>query len=153
VVAKYIYVLLLIGLSVPVAAEFTIDNPLSFGEIAVTSNASVSTVSISRSGSALSTNKIYIIRPGSPGVFTLSNFPPYTIANLSVDLPAYSAMMYPNTAQFTMTAVDIPSSVNMNAAGNAQFKMGGTLSTSGDPTKNYYSGADYVIYLNLNIIY
>lgn len=150
---KTINLLLLTALSIPVAADFTIDNPLSFGEIAVTSNASVSTVSISRSGSALSTNKIYIIRPGSPGVFTLSNYPPYTIANLTVDLPAYSAMMYPNTAQFTMTAVDIPSSVNMNAAGSAQFKMGGTLSTSGDPSKNYYSGADYVIYLNLNIIY
>lgn len=150
---KYLNLLLLVGIALPVAADFTIDNPLSFGEIAVTSNTSVSTVSISRSGSAVSTNKIYIIHPGSPGIFTLSNFPPYTIANLSVDLPAYSAMTYPNTAQFTMTAIDIPSSVNMNAAGSAQFKMGGTLSTSGDPAKNYYSGADYVIYLNLNINY
>lgn len=150
---KTISLLLIIGLPMPVAAEFTIDNPLSFGEIAIASNASVSTVSVSRSGAVLSTNRIYIIRPGTPGVFTLSNFPPYTIANLSVDLPAYSAMMYPNTAQFTMTAVDIPSSINLNAAGSAQFKMGGTLSTSGDPAKNYYSGADYVIYLNLNIIY
>ena len=151
--AKYINLLLLLGLSTPVVAEFSIDNPLSFGEIAIVSNASVSTVSISRNGAALSTNRIYIIRPGSPGVFTLSNFPPFTVATLSIDLPAYSAMSYPNTAQFTMTAVDMPSSINMNAAGSAQFKMGGTLSTSGNPTKNYYSGADYVLYLNLNIIY
>ena len=151
--AKHVKLLFLLCLSMPSVAEFTIDNPLSFGEIAITGNTSVSTVTITRSGGALSTNNIFIIRPGSPGVYTLSNFQPYIVANLSVDLPAYSAMTYPNTAQFTMTAVDMPASVNLNAAGSAQFKIGGTLSTSGEGTKNYYSGADYFIYLNLNIIY
>lgn len=151
--ANNIKLLLLLGLSMPCLADLIVDNPLSFGEIAITGNASVSTLTITRSGGALSTNNIYIIRPGSPGVYTLSNLPPYVVANLSVDLPAYSAMTYPNTAQFTMTAIDLPASVNVNAAGSAQFKMGGTLSTSGEGTKNYYSGADYFIYLNLNIIY
>ena len=150
---KHVKLLLLLGLSMPSVADLIVDNPLNFGEIAITGNASVSTVTITRSGGALSTNNIYIIRPGSPGVYTLSNLPPYVVANLSVDLPASSAMTYSNTAQFTMTAVDIPASVNVNASGSAQFKMGGTLSTSGEGTKSYYSGADYVIYLNLNIIY
>lgn len=151
--ANSVKLLLLLGLPMPCLADLIVDNPLSFGEIAITGNASVSTVTITRSGGALSTNNIYIIRPGSPGVYTLSNLPPYVVANLSVDLPAYSAMTYPNTAQFTMTAIDVPATVNVNAAGSAQFKMGGTLSTSGEGTKNYYSGADYFIYLNLNIIY
>ncbi len=151
--AKHVKLLLLLGLSMPSVADLIVDSPLSFGEIAITGNASVSTVTITRSGGALSTNRIFIIRPGSPGVYTLSNLPPYVVANLSVDLPAYSAMTYPNTAQFTMTSVDMPASVSVNAAGSAQFKIGGTLSTSGEGAKNYYSGADYFIYLNLNIIY
>jgi len=150
---KHIKILFLLGLSIPATAEFSIDSPLNFGEIAITSNATVSTLSISRNGNTVSNNYIYIIHPGSPGVYTLYNLPPFTVANLSVDLPAQSAMNYPNTAQFTMTAVDIPSSISMSAAGSAQFKIGGTLSTSGNPAKNYYSGANYVIYLNVNISY
>tara|TARA_R100000656_G_C3933021_1_gene125229 strand:+ start:199 stop:660 length:462 start_codon:yes stop_codon:yes gene_type:complete len=134
-------------------ADFTVDNPLNFGEIAIRSNTSVSTVSIYRNGSYQSTNHIFILKPGSPGVYTLSNFAPYTTVNLSVDLPATSSMSYPQTAQFSLTSVDIPSSINMGATGSAQFKLGGTLSTSGSPANNYFSGADYIIYLNINIDY
>lgn len=145
--------LFLLTLSTAVAADFTIDNPLSFGKIVVRNNNSVSTTSIARTGTQLSTGQIYIINLGTPGVFTLSGLPPYTNVNLSVDLPASSAMPYPGTAQFSMTAVDIPTAINMGPTGSAQFKMGGTLSTSGNPANNYYNGADYTIYLNLNLDY
>lgn len=143
----------LLVLSAPLAAEFTTDVPLSFGEIAVRNNNSVSTLTIMRNGSQYSTNQILILKNGSPGVFSLSGFPPYTIIQFSMDLPAYSAMLYPNTAQFQMTAIDMQSSINLGPTGSGQFKMGGTLSTSGNPAQNYYSGASYTIYLNLNIDY
>lgn len=136
-----------------VRAEFSIDTPLNFGEIVIRSNSVVSSVSISRNGNQHSTNHILILKPGTPGVFSLTGFPPYTVVNLSVDLPAYSNMLYPQTAQFELTAVDMPETLNLGATGGAQFRIGGTLSTSGNPLQNYYSGADYVIYLNLNIDY
>lgn len=151
---KYsIFLITSLPLSVPVIADFITDQPLHFGEIAITSNASVSTVSISRNGAQQITNHIFLIKPGSPGVFTLSDFAPYTTVNLSVELPATSSMAYPQTAQFTVTAVDIPSSVNLGPSGSTQFKMGGTLSTSGNPANNYYSGADYLVFLNINLDY
>jgi hypothetical protein len=150
---KILLTLGILVLSAPLAAEFTIDTPLSFGEVAVRNNNSVSTLTIMRDGSQYSTNQIMILKNGSPGVFSFGGFPPYTTIKLSVDLPAYSAMTYPNTAQFQMTAIDMPSSINLGPTGSGQFKMGGTLSTSGNPAQNYYSGASYTIYLNLNIDY
>lgn len=133
-------------------ADLVVDAPLSFGEIAIRNNNSVSTVSINRNGNQISTNQIYIVKPGTPGVYTITGLSPYTQVNLSVDLPAYSNESYPNTAQFQFTAVDMPNSLNLGPSGSAQFRMGGTLSTSGN-SRNYYSGAKYTIYLNLNIDY
>lgn len=151
-IQRFVY-LLLLAVPSPLLADFAVDNPLDFGEIVVRSNNGVSTVSISRAGTQLSTNHILILTPGSPAVFTLSGLAPYTIANLSVDLPAFSMMAYPGTAQFAITAVDLPASVSLGPSGSVQFRMGGTLSTSGNPAENYYSGAPYQIFLNLNIDY
>ncbi|HEY0893330.1 MAG TPA: DUF4402 domain-containing protein [Cellvibrio sp.] len=145
--------LLLVVLPSCAKADFTIDAPLNFGEIAVRSNDSVSTVTVYRNGAYLSTNHIFIITPGSPGVFTVSNIAPYSNVNITADVPASSSSPYPNTAQFTLTAVDLPSAINTGASGSAQFKMGGTLSTSGNPAKNYYSGANYLIYVTINLSY
>lgn len=150
---KQNFILLLLLIAVPAAADFTIDNPLNFGEIAISRNDVVSTTSIARNGTQISNNRIYILRAGSPGVFTFSGLPPFTNVNLSVDLPASSAMAYPGTAQFSITAVDLASAINMGPTGSAQFRMGGTLSTSGNPAQNYYSGVDYLIFLNLNLDY
>jgi hypothetical protein len=143
----------LLTLSAPLAADLDIATPLSFGEIVVRSNNVVSTVTIHRNGTTQSTNHILIVKPGAPGLFTLSGLAPYTNVNLSVDLPASSSMNFPQTAQFTITAVDIPSAVNVGPTGSTQFKMGATLSTSGNPANQYYSGAEYLIFLNLNLDY
>jgi hypothetical protein len=144
---------LLLLVSIPTVADFTIDNRLDFGEIAISRNDVISSTHIYRDGAQVSTNRIYILRAGSPGVFTLSDLPPFTNVDLSVDLPASSAMNYSDTAQFSITAVDLPSAINVGPTGSAQFKMGGTLSTSGNPANNYYSGAEYLIFLNLNLDY
>lgn len=140
-------------LAAPTTADLVADAELSFGEIAVRNNNSVSTVTVHRNGAQQSTNQIYILKPGSPGIYSFSGMRPYTHINLSVDLPAVSSMPYPNTAQFSITAVDIPSSINTGNQGIAQFKMGATLSTSGNPAQQYLSGATYFIYLNINLDY
>lgn len=134
-----------------VIAGFITDSPLSFGEIAIRSNSIVSSTTITRFGNQSSTNQILIIRPGSPGIYTMDGLPLFTTVNLSVDLPAFSAMPYPGTAQFRISAVDLPSSLNSGNNGVVQFRMGATLNTSGNNAENYISGADYVIYLNLNV--
>jgi hypothetical protein len=140
-------------LAVSTNAEFIVESPLDFGDIAVRSNTSVSTVRLERSGAQTSTNDIIIVKPGSPAVFTLANMPGYTTINLTADIPAVSRVAYPNAAQFSITAIDLPSSINTGPTGTVQFKMGGTLSTSGDPSKHYYDGAQYEIYINLNLDY
>lgn len=150
---KSLFVLSFVFLPLFAKADFIVDAPLNFGEIAIRSNDSVSTVTVYRNGAYQSTNHIFIITPGSPGVFTISNIAPYSNVNLTADVPASSSALYPNTAQFTLTAVDLPSAINTGASGNAQFKMGGTLSTSGNPAKNYYSGANYLIYVTINLSY
>lgn len=150
---KQTWLLLSLLVSMPSAADFIIENPINFGEIAIRNNTSVSTVTIHRNGAFQSTNHIFIIEPGSPGVFTLNGLPPFTTVNLTADLPVSSTSPIPDTAQFTITAVDMPSSINMGPTGSAQFKVGGTLSTSGNPAKNYFSGAEYLIFLNVNIDY
>jgi hypothetical protein len=152
-VKKCVFYSALAILSMPSAADFTVDNDLSFGEIAVRNNNAVSTVTVYRNGAQQSTNQIFTLKPGSPGVYTLSGMPPYTQINLSVDLPASSSMAYPQTAQFSITAVDIPSSIDTGSQGSAQFKMGATLSTSGNPSQQYFSGATYLIFLNINLDY
>lgn len=150
---KQTWLLLSLLVSLPSAADFIIDSPINFGEIAIRNNTSVSTLTIHRNGAFQSTNHIFIIEPGSPGVFTLNGLPPFTNVNLTADLPVSSTSPIPDTAQFTITAVDMPSSINMGPTGSAQFKVGGTLSTSGNPAKNYFSGAEYLIFLNINIDY
>lgn len=148
-----IFIFFSLFITTPAYADFIVDNPISFGEIVVRSNNSVSTLILGRNGTERSTNDILILRQGSPGVFTLNGIAPYTNITLSVDLPAYSSMAYANTAQFSITAVDHQSTINMGSTGSVQFKMGATLSTSGNPAENYYSGADYLLFLNLNLNY
>ncbi|QBL09936.1 DUF4402 domain-containing protein [Rheinheimera sp. D18] len=150
---KYLLVVACCLLSQPTWAAFLIDSPLSFGEIAIRNNNSVSSTTITRNGKQTSTNQIYVIKPGTPGVYTLNGMAAYTLVNLSVNLPAWSAMPYPSTAQFEISAVDIPSVVNVNSSGAVQFRIGATLRTSGNPVFNYVSNATYVVYLNLNLDY
>lgn len=136
----------------PLAAELHIDTPLSFGEIAIRNNNTVSTVSISRNGNQTSTSQIFIVKPGTPGVYTLSGMPPYTTINLSAQVPILSAATFPG-ARFSITAIDMPASVRTDATGSAQFRMGATLSTSGNPAEHYQSVASYLLFIDLDLAY
>lgn len=133
-------------------AEITVAQPLSFGKIAVTSNATVSTTAIRRNGSQYSTNKILIIEQGVPAEVIFENFPPYQTIQLSSSLPVISGMGYPGTAQFHITALDIPVSVKMDNTGRAVLVFGATLATSGDGAP-YYSDAAYTLYIPLELTY
>lgn len=133
-------------------SELLTDSNLSFGRIAVTSNTAVSSVQMSRSGRASATNFIYILDIGTPGVYTLTDLSPYTVINLTANVPAYSASPIPDTQQLILTAVDMPASIKVGPAGNAQFTVGGVLETTGTGG-SYVGPATYTIDLPINITY
>lgn len=149
---KTVAIIILAVFTTKAAAELSIDSPLSFGEIAVRHNNGVSTTSITRLGAQSSTHQILIIRPGTPGVYTLSELPPYTTINLSAPVPVSSEATHPG-ARFSVSAIDIPASVRTDATGSVQFRMGATLSTSGNPAENYQSVADYLVFINIDLAY
>lgn len=134
------------------SADLSIDSPLSFGEISVRHNSGVSSTSVTRLGAQSSSHQIRVIRTGTPGIYTLSGLPPYTTINLAAPVPVLSEATYPG-ARFSIDAVDIPSSVRTDASGSVQFRVGATLSTSGDPAENYQSAADYLIFVNIDMTY
>jgi hypothetical protein len=139
-------------LSTKAGAALLTDNAFSFGKIAITKNASVSTVQMSRSGRAATTGNIYILEIGQPGGYTLTELPPFAIVSMSAVLPAFSFSTIPGTQQFTVSALDIPSTLNADASGNAQFKVGGVLQTSGLGGR-YIGPAEYQIFLDIDISY
>lgn len=138
--------------SLPAYGDITVTQQLSFGKIAITSNASVSTTTVRRNGSQQSTNKILVVQSGEPAILQLSNFPIYTTMNLSANTPVSSAMGYGGTEQFTITALDMPASVKTDLAGQATLIIGGTLATSGLGGV-YYNEAVYNIYLEIEFSY
>ncbi|HEY7885068.1 MAG TPA: DUF4402 domain-containing protein [Cellvibrionaceae bacterium] len=150
---KSIIIIILCVFSANARADLSIDSPLSFGEITVRNNNSVSSTTITRAGAQSSTGQILVIKPGTPGVYTLSGLPAYTNVNLSLDIPVSSSMSYADTAQFTITAIDLADTVRTDGNGTVQFRMGGTLSTSGNPAENYFSGAEYIIFMNIDMAY
>ncbi|MDC8829762.1 hypothetical protein [Alteromonas gilva] len=107
---------------------------------------------MSRTGRASATNSIYILELGTPGVYSLTDLPPYTVINLTANVPAYSSSTIPGTQQFVLRAVDMPASVNAGPAGIAQFSIGGVLETSG-LGGTYISPASYNIDLAIDISY
>lgn len=138
--------------ALPAVGDIQVNQQLNFGRIAITSNASVSTTTVRRNGSQQSTNKILVVQGGTPAILQLSNFPAYTIMNLSSNVPVSSAMGYGGTQQFTITALDMPSTVKADITGQATLTIGGTLATSGLGGV-YYNEAVYNIYLEIEFSY
>lgn len=149
---KTLAIAVLLLLTTSASAELFIDSPLSFGEISLRHNNGVSTTSITRLGAQSSTHQIRIIRPGTPGIYTLTGLPPYTTISISAPVPVISEATHPG-ARFSISNIDLPSSVRSDGNGSAQFRMGATLSTSGDPAEHYQSVADYMLFINIDLAY
>lgn len=133
-------------------ANVSVVEPLHFGKIAITSNSSVSTTTVRRNGSQLSTNKILIVQQGAPAILQLSNFPIYTTITLSAITPVSSGMPYSGSEQFTLTALDMPATIQVDGLGEATLLIGGTLATSGLGGM-YYNDAVYHIYVDIEFSY
>jgi len=144
--------MILAFVSIKGMADIVVEQPLNFGKIAIGSNSSVSTTTLRRNGAQSSSNKILIVEPGSPALLQFSNFPTYITLNVAATTPIQSAMGYPGTQQFTLTALDMPSQVKLDSAGMGMMLIGGTLATSG-LGGIYYSNAAYNIYIDIEFSY
>jgi len=131
---------------------FTREVDLHFGELAITSNASVSSTTIRRNGTTSNTGTIFVIANGTPGEYTISGATPFVALNLSITLPVDSSAAFSGTEQLRLSAVDMPSVVTPNSNGEVTFKIGGTLQTSGNGG-TYLNPATYPFIIPLDVTY
>jgi len=149
---RFIALIGIICFSFQTFAGFLQDAELNFGKIAISNNSIVSSVQISRTGRTAATGNLYIIKIGNPGVYTLTEFPPFSVVNLSANVPTFSTSTIPGTQQFRLDSVDMIDTLNIDADGTAQFKIGAVLQTSG-VGGTYIGPATYQINLNIDITY
>lgn len=133
-------------------AALLTDSAFDFGTLAITDNTNVSSMQILRSGKTTTAGDIYILKIGQPGVYTLTELPPFAIVGISAELPAYSSSQIVGTQQLTISAVDMAENLRVNENGTVQFKVGGVLQTSG-AGGTYVGPATYQIRLNISITY
>lgn len=131
---------------------FTQDVQLYFGEMVIKSNTTVSSTTITRQGRVSNTGEIFLISIGNPGEYTLSDMNPFETVNLSANLPVDSIAPYPGTEQLTITAVDMPASLTADINGEATFKLGATLETSGNGG-TYSNPASFPFIIELDVTY
>lgn len=131
---------------------FTREVDLYFGELAITSNASVSSTTIRRNGTTSNTGTIFVIAVGAPGEYTISGATPFVALNLSISLPVDSSATFPGTEQLRLSAVDMPNVVTPNNSGEVTFKIGGTLQTSGNGG-TYLNQATYPFIIPLDVTF
>jgi len=126
---------------------------LSFGNIVVLDNSTISEITVSTQGKVTYTNDIRIIDLGHPAYFVLSEFTTYTqLFTVASVLTAESVSSYSGSQQFTLTNLTTASSVTTNATGIAEVIIGGTLQSSGSGTNMYYDDT-YISTLQLIISY
>lgn len=147
--------LLICFVSVVNAAEppyIIIEQPLSFGRLAVVQSNNVSSVSIDENGEMTTTKGIYIIELGHSAQFLMVNYVPYTryeITTFISDTETTTGNI--NSNQFTLKTISTPLTVTTDSTGSASFSVGGVLETSGDISKIYYDAvyqARFIISVN-----
>jgi len=131
---------------------FTEEIPLNFGEMVITSNASVSSTTLARNGAVTNSGSIFLITEGTPGEYTISDTTPYVALNLSITLPVDSSSTFPGTEQLRLSAVDIPAVVTPDGSGSVTFRIGGTIQTSGNGGP-YLNPATYPFIIDLEVTY
>lgn len=117
-------------------------DPLSFGSFLVQSNATVSTLTVALDGPPLASGSIIILASGAPGRYRIGGLAGNTTLTISITA---SPLLGPGLVSqyFELAAFDHPPTVITNALGQATFRVGATLSTSGTNvpyTEGSYTG-------------
>lgn len=134
-------VLLLCAAAPPARAQDINEvEPLSFGEIAIVSFASVARVSIEPGGSVNTNSNVFVGGTPQRGEYAITNAPIDAI--YTVVLPASVALIGPGSAYFTLDDLEVrPNILRTNMSGEDNFFISGTISTQGGGM--YYSDGSY----------
>ncbi|MGQ8367401.1 DUF4402 domain-containing protein [Glaciecola sp. 1036] len=106
--------------------------PLSFGSVAVLDNSSVGHIEVDSLGNISISTNFAVLEPPQYGEFRLVDYP--VNANLFVTggiVQAQTTSDAFSPEQFTLTAVNTVSVINIGSDGTALLRVGGRLETSG----------------------
>lgn len=146
------YVLLCLScLAVQVHAALETIQRLHFGELAVTSTAVVSTVTVPIAGPSWSDGAIHILKPGQSGLFRLTELTPHRFIRLTPLMPQLADPVMTSDG-FELISVDMPATLSTDANGTATFPVGGVLRTRMISGEGYLN-TEYRIFLNISIDY
>jgi len=123
--------------------------PLDFGQIAITSNASVSELTMDHLGNLNFDEHIRIMSRGEPGIYLASGFAGNV--QLFVTALVQNRVMNPGVVSgefVSLTALDTPVSINTRPDGTAEIPVGGTIATSGSGSMAF---ADAVYVSNIQV--
>lgn len=147
---KYL-VLFLSGLTVQAHAALETIQRLHFGELAITSTAVVSRVTVPISGVPWSDGAIHIIKPGRSGLFRLTELTPHRFIRLTPLTPQIADPVMTSDG-FELISVDMPTTLTTDANGTATFPLGGVIRTR-LLTGEGYLNTEYRIFLTISIDY
>ena len=122
-----------------------------FGDIAITSSAVTSTITVPLSGPSWSDGAIHIIKPGQAGLYRLTEFVPFRYINITPMMPQISDPIVTSDG-FELISVDMPSQLSTDSNGTAMLPIGGVLRTRNVTGQGYYNST-YHIYLTISIDY
>lgn len=124
------------------------EQALSFGNFAIGSNSTVSTLTVLTNGSIpQGTNKIYPISLAQPGRYRLSSFPVANFSPLTISIADFSLQLGSRPELLFVTDLVFPSIISTNAGGEAFLDVGATLKTSG--TGELYRDGPYRGVINI----
>ncbi|MGB3725131.1 MAG: hypothetical protein WA981_05140 [Glaciecola sp.] len=106
--------------------------PVYFGTVVVLDNSTVGSIRIDEFGNTTVSTHFAVIDPPRYGEFRLVNFVPNSILFITggiIQAGTTSPQVSPE--QFTLNAVNVRATIRVDADGNAEFRVGGELVTSG----------------------
>jgi|GEM_PF-1370515 len=135
-----LFFVILLGLALNIsscwaAPEMTELQALDFGTIAVRDNASVSTAKVSANGTPAYTGSILFVTAPTPGRYRISGLPPFVTVTPS--LLAITAAVEGQVGGAVLTLsqpVLQPADLRTNAQGEVEFRLGASMTTSGNTT-------------------
>lgn len=142
----------LLALSSPAlwAQSITEIQQLDFGRFAIGSNSLVSTLSVPADGTPpRPTGTIYIIEPGSRGIYQLSGYPPETALTITISASGMTTVNQRGAESFSINNIDSALIVMSSTTGSATLYLGATLQSSGSGTG--YANLDYRATINVTV--
>lgn len=134
----FIVLVLILSIRSAHAQEVVEVSPLYFGTMVILDNSSAGTIEVDELGNTTVSTNFAVVDPPTYGEYQLVGFA--SNATLFVTTGIVQAQTTTDThsdEQFTLTAVNVVNSINVDSDGNADFRVGGTLQTSGSGSLNY----------------